>query len=169
MSVLGCGLKNIDFNTKDLDTVRDGKGGKDRTTLLPSQLIESLQRLLLLVAQLHSSDIAKGGGYAAMPNALYRKYPTASRSIAWQFVFPSKVLRPWQSNIQLTRWHMSDTTIQHAFMIALVQAGIKKHASVHTLRHSFATHLLSAGKDIRTILLLLGHRSLQTQWKSIHM
>ena len=165
---IGLRVKDIDFGAKTL-TVRDGKGGKDRTTLLPSQLIERLQKHLVMVAQLHSADIAKGGGYAAMPNALYRKYPAASRSIAWQFVFPSKVLRPWQNEFQLARWHMSDTTIQRAFKSALNLAGVRKHASVHTLRHSFATHLLSAGTDIRTIQLLLGHRSLQTTMIYTHV
>lgn len=165
---IGLRVKDIDFGAKTL-TVRDGKGGKDRTTLLPSQLIDRLQNHLVKVAQLHASDIAKGGGYAAMPNALYRKYPAASRSIAWQFVFPSKVLRPWLNEFQMARWHMSDTTIQRAFKIALNQAGVKKHASVHTLRHSFATHLLSSGTDIRTIQLLLGHRSLQTTMIYTHV
>jgi len=161
-------VKDIDFGAKTL-TVRDGKGGKDRTTLLPTQLISRLQKHLIMVAQLHTDDMAKGGGYAAMPNALYRKYPTASRSLAWQFVFPSKVLRPWQNQLQKVRWHMSDTTIQRAFKIALNQTGVKKHASVHTLRHSFATHLLSSGTDIRTIQLLLGHRSLQTTMIYTHV
>jgi integron integrase len=161
---IGLRVKDIDFGAKTL-TVRDGKGGKDRTT----QLIERLQKHLVMVAQLHSSDIAKGGGYAAMPNALYRKYPAASRSIAWQFVFPSKVLRPWQNELQLARWHMSDTTIQRAFKLALNQANVKKHASIHTLRHSFATHLLSSGTDIRTTQLLLGHRSLQTTMIYTHV
>jgi integron integrase len=165
---IGLPVKDIDFNTKTL-TVRDGKGGKDRTILLPTQLIQRLQKHLLMVAQLHASDMTKGSGYAAMPDALYRKYPSASRSIAWQFVFPSKVLRPWQNQLQLTRWHMSDTTIQRAFKIALQQAGVRKHASVHTLRHSFATHLLSSGTDIRTIQFLLGHRSLQTTMLYTHV
>lgn len=165
---IGLRVKDIDFSSKTL-TVRNAKGGKDRATLLPIQLIEPLQKHLLKVAQLHSDDLTKGGGYAAMPGALFRKYPSASRSLAWQFIFPSKVLRPWQNQLQLVRWHMADTTIQRAFKIALTRAGIKKHASIHTLRHSFATHLLSSGTDIRTIQLLLGHSNLQTTMIYTHV
>ena len=165
---IGLRVKDLDFQAKTL-TVRDGKGDKDRTTILPGQLIEKLQKHLLKVAELHTADLAKGGGYAAMPNALHQKYPTASRSLAWQFVFPSTVMRPWNNQWQLVRWHMADTTIQRAFKLALTQAGVKKHASIHTLRLSFATHLLSSGTDIRTIQLLLGHRSLQTTMIYTHV
>lgn len=121
---MGLRIKDIDFSTKTL-TVRDGKGGKDRTTLLPQQLIEPLQRHLLRVAQLHQEDIRRGGGYAEMPGALYKKYPTASRSLAWQFAFPSSVLRPWPggNGKQFVRWHIADTTIQRAFRVAVKHLG----------------------------------------------
>ena len=165
---IGLRVKDIDFDLKIL-SVRDGKGGKDRTTLLPEQLIKPLKSHLLKIAQLHMSDMSKGGGYVEMPMALHRKYPNASRSLAWQFVFPSAVMRPWLNPLQRVRWHVADTTIQRAFKVALKQANINKHASIHTLRHSFATHLLSAGTDIRTIQLLLGHRSLQTTMIYTHV
>jgi integron integrase len=161
-------VKDIDFDLKML-SVRDGKGGKDRTTLLPEQLIKPLKSHLLRVAQLHASDMTKGGGFVEMPNALSKKYPNASRSLPWQFIFPSSVMRPWRNPNQLVRWHIADTTIQRAFKAALNQAGIKKHASIHTLHHSFATHLLSTGTDIRTIQLLLGHRSLKTTMIYTHV
>lgn len=165
---MGLRVKDFDLSSRTL-IVRDGKGGKDRTTLLPQQLVEPLQRHLIKVAQLHQDDLACGGGYAEMPGALYKKYPSASRSLAWQFAFPSTVIRPWGNGSQKVRWHMSDSTIQRAFKAALKMAGVHKHASIHTLRHSFATHLLSDGTDIRTIQLLLGHRSLQTTMIYTHV
>ncbi len=165
---MGLRVKDIDFSTNAV-SVRNGKGAKDRTTVLPDQLMRPLQRHLLTVAALHKSDLNRGAGFAAMPGALYRKYPSASKSFAWQFVFPSSVIRPWADGKMQVRWHMSDSTVQKAFKRALNQAEIHKHASVHTLRHSFATHLLSNGTDIRTIQLLLGHRSLQTTMIYTHV
>ncbi len=154
-------IKDLDFYANTI-SVRNGKGGKDRTSLLPLRLAAPLQRHLLKVVALYKHDAMHGRGYAPLPGALHRKYPGSAKSIAWQFVFPSTAIRRCPETGRMLRWHTPDSTVQKAFKKALSEAKIYKHASVHTLRHSFATHLLAAGTDIRTIQLLLGHRNLNT-------
>ena len=129
-------VKDIDFSGGVLN-VRSGKGGKDRTTLLPERLHAPLKQQLLRVAELHKQDLSHGAGLAPLPSALARKYPSASTSLAWQFAFPSAVLRPWGESGRQARCHASDSTVQRAFRDARDRAGILKHASVHTLLTPF--------------------------------
>lgn len=161
-------IKDIDFQLKTIN-IRDGKGGKDRTTLLPTKLIDPLQSHLMEVMGLHKEDCLKGHGFAPLPGALYKKYPKAAQSVAWQFVFPSSKKRTWPPTGQIVRWHCSAATPRKAFKRALQKTGIFKHASVHTLRHSFATHLLQRGTDLRTIQTLLGHRHINTTMIYTHI
>jgi site-specific recombinase XerD len=161
-------IKDIDFNLRTI-TVRQGKGAKDRNTLLPQRLIKPLQRHLLKVMGLHKDDCLKGAGYAPLPGALYKKYPRAAQSVGWQFVFPSAVIRTWPQTGQQVRWHCSNSTPQKAFRAALRKTNITKHASIHTLRHCFATHLLQNGTDLRSIQTLLGHRNIKTTMIYTHI
>jgi integron integrase len=161
-------VKDLDFD-QDRICVRDGKGGKDRNTVLPTRLQDPLQRHLRRVKAQHEVDCAEGVGSVYLPNALAEKYPNAATEWKWQYVFPSATLsEDPRSGIQ-RRHHRSTTAVQRAVKQAADAAGLDKHATCHTLRHSFATHLLQDGTDVRTIQKLLGHEDLSTTMKYVHV
>lgn len=161
-------VKDVDFDRQQI-FVRAGKGKKDRATLLPPDLVAPLRAQLAVVKAKHDQEVGAGRGYVNMPNALHRKYPGASTAWAWQYVFPSATLAPQHGTGLLVRWHMHDSGVQKAVKTAVRAAGIHKHATTHTLRHSFATHLLESGCDIRRIQELLGHSSVKTTMIYTHV
>lgn len=168
MEALRLRVKDLDVQRREL-TVRDGKGGKDRLTLLPQSVVPALQEHLLRVRNLHQSDLAAGWGSVVMPYALARKYPNASREWGWQWVFPQQNRwRDRESGAQ-GRHHLDPSVVQKAVKQAVVEAGVNKAASCHTFRHSFATHLLERGQDIRTIQELLGHKDVSTTMIYTHV
>ena len=161
-------VKDLDFGYRQV-VVRDGKGGKDRFTVLPNILIEPLQKQLLSAQKLHELDLRHGLGRVEMPFALARKYPNAETERAWQYVFPSKSLSKNPRTGATGRHHVSPSSLQKPFKEILRKSRIAKAASPHTLRHSFATHLLQDGYDIRTIQDLLGHKELTTTMIYTHV
>ncbi len=161
-------VKDLDFD-QGLIFVRAGKGDKDRTTLLARAPVAPLRRHLDRVRELHAADLALGHGEVELPGALALKYPNAGREWAWQFAFPSRVLRVDPKTGKVRRWHVTDSAVQQAVHAALRKAGIAKHAGVHALRHSFATHLLLNGVSIRRIQALLGHASVETTMIYTHV
>ena len=161
-------VKDIDFENQLL-YVRSGKGDKDRTTLLAATVVEPLKEHLEEVRELHESDLAAGGGEVHLPDALSRKYPNAPREWSWQYVFPSGNLSRDPRSGKVRRHHISDKTVQHAMRKCIREAEIHKHASVHTLRHSFATHLLMDHVNIRQVQEYLGHKNLETTMIYTHV
>ena len=154
-------VKDVDFARGQI-IIRSGKGDKDRVTMLPTSVVAALRAHLAGVKKIHLAEVAAGRGEVWLPEALGRKFPKAAREWAWQWVFPARQLSKDPHSEGIRRHHVHENAVQKAMQAAVARAGLAKRATCHTLRHSFATHLLENGYDIRTVQDLLGHADVST-------
>ncbi|NWF92905.1 MAG: integron integrase [Syntrophaceae bacterium] len=168
MECLRLRIKDIDFENSLL-MVRSGKGEKDRALMIPARIKEEFSKHIASVKEIHEQDLKMGYGEVYLPDALDKKYPDAPREWGWQWVFPAEKLSVDPRTGKVMRWHIHPSAIQRAVKEAVIKTGLPKKASCHTLRHSFATHLLEAGHNIRTIQELLGHKHVNTTMIYTHV